>query len=59
MSERHRHRYEVNPDKISEIENAGLRFVGKDDTGKRMEIVELKGNNNSDEMLCMILDCVR
>lgn len=41
VDERHRHRYEVNPDMISEIEKAGLSFVGKDETGRRMEIVEL------------------
>jgi CTP synthase len=41
MKERHRHRYEVNPDYIEMLEKAGLNFVGKDDTGKRMEVVEL------------------
>ncbi|KAH1237373.1 CTP synthase [Glycine max] len=41
VDERHRHRYEVNPDMISQLENAGLSFVGKDETGRRMEIVEL------------------
>jgi CTP synthase len=41
MEERHRHRYEVNPDYIEELEKAGLNFIGKDDTGKRMEVVEL------------------
>ncbi|KAL2582068.1 hypothetical protein AAZV13_15G220800 [Glycine max] len=41
VDERHRHRYEVNPDMISPLENAGLSFVGKDETGRRMEIVEL------------------
>eukprot|EP00892_Ulva_mutabilis_P012095 jgi/Ulvmu1/9258/UM050_0007.1 len=41
IHERHRHRYEVNPDVIKNLEAAGLRFVGKDDTGERMEIVEL------------------
>jgi CTP synthase len=40
--ERHRHRYEVNPDYIQRLSNAGLPFVGKDDTGERMEIVELR-----------------
>ncbi|KAL1877085.1 hypothetical protein VTK73DRAFT_8893 [Phialemonium thermophilum] len=40
--ERHRHRYEVNPDYVEELEKAGLNFIGKDDTGRRMEIVELK-----------------
>ncbi|CAI8165254.1 MAG: CTP synthase [Methanobacteriota archaeon] len=42
VDERHRHRYEVNPDLISSIESAGLVFVGKDDTGQRCEIFELK-----------------
>uniref|UniRef100_A0A804QSS9 CTP synthase n=1 Tax=Zea mays TaxID=4577 RepID=A0A804QSS9_MAIZE len=37
VDERHRHRYEVNPDMVPEFENAGLQFVGKDDTGRRME----------------------
>ncbi|KAM1561343.1 hypothetical protein ACFX1Z_004480 [Malus domestica] len=41
VDERHRHRYEVNPDMISQLENAGLSFVGRDETGRRMEIVEL------------------
>lgn len=40
--ERHRHRYEVNPDIVPKLESAGMLFVGKDDTGKRMEIMELK-----------------
>ncbi|KAI1321830.1 CTP synthase ura7 [Mortierella claussenii] len=39
--ERHRHRYEVNPELISRFEAKGLQFVGKDETGQRMEIVEL------------------
>jgi CTP synthase len=38
VDERHRHRYEVNPDMVPEFENAGLQFVGKDDTGRRMEV---------------------
>ncbi|TFJ81514.1 hypothetical protein NSK_007155 [Nannochloropsis salina CCMP1776] len=41
VDERHRHRYEVNPDVVSDLEAAGLRFVGKDRTGQRMEILEL------------------
>ncbi|WVZ03799.1 hypothetical protein V8G54_024605, partial [Vigna mungo] len=44
VDERHRHRYEVNPDLISQLESAGLSFVGKDETGKRMEIVEFPGH---------------
>ncbi|KAL8129254.1 hypothetical protein V2J09_018409 [Rumex salicifolius] len=41
VDERHRHRYEVNPEYISQIESAGLIFTGRDETGLRMEIVEL------------------
>ncbi|KAJ1402409.1 P-loop containing nucleoside triphosphate hydrolase [Sesbania bispinosa] len=41
VDERHRHRYEVNPDVIGTLEEAGLKFVGKDESGKRMEILEL------------------
>ncbi|KAJ5192530.1 hypothetical protein N7449_008672 [Penicillium cf. viridicatum] len=40
--ERHRHRYEVNPEYIEKLQDAGLHFIGKDDLGERMEIVELK-----------------
>ncbi|MFA5889264.1 MAG: CTP synthase [Candidatus Paceibacterota bacterium] len=39
--ERHRHRYEVNPKFIQEIEKAGLIFSGMSPDGKLMEIVEL------------------
>jgi CTP synthase len=39
--ERHRHRYEVNPAKVKEIERAGLFFAGMCDKKERMEIVEL------------------
>ncbi|KAM3300620.1 hypothetical protein ACQJBY_041574 [Aegilops geniculata] len=41
VDERHRHRYEVNPDMVPAFENAGLQFVGKDETGQRMEIIEI------------------
>lgn len=40
--ERHRHRYEVNPEYIERLTAHGLSFVGKDDRGERMEILELK-----------------
>lgn len=39
--ERHRHRYEVNPEYISRIEDAGLVFSGKSKDGRLMEIAEL------------------
>lgn len=41
VSERHRHRYEVNPEIVSKVEAAGLYFTGKDETGQRMEYMEL------------------
>jgi CTP synthase len=41
VDERHRHRYEVNPDLIERIESEGLVFVGKDESGQRCEIFEL------------------
>ncbi len=42
IEERHRHRYEVNPEYIDEFEKHGLHFSGKDESGTRMEILELK-----------------
>ena len=42
LVERHRHRYEVNPEYIQQLSDAGLPFIGKDDKGERMEIIELK-----------------
>ncbi|GIL87264.1 hypothetical protein Vretimale_1778 [Volvox reticuliferus] len=41
IDERHRHRYEVNPDLVPKLEEAGMHFVGRDETGERMEILEL------------------
>jgi CTP synthase len=38
-TERHRHRYEVNPEYIADLEAAGLRFSGR--SSRRMEILEL------------------
>jgi len=40
--ERHRHRYEVNPQYVPLLEEQGLTFIGKDETGVRQEIIELK-----------------
>jgi len=41
--ERHRHRYEVNPAIVPDLEAAGLKFVGRntDKSGERMEVVEI------------------
>ena len=44
VDERHRHRYEINPDLVAQIESAGLKFVGKDESGQRCEIFELDGH---------------
>nr|KMM70927.1 CTP synthase [Coccidioides posadasii RMSCC 3488] len=42
IDERHRHRYEVNPEYVERLSETGLNFIGKDDKGERMEILELK-----------------
>ncbi|XP_023238773.1 CTP synthase 1-like [Centruroides sculpturatus] len=44
IEERHRHRYEVNPNFVADFENAGMLFVGQDISGQRMEIMELQGH---------------
>lgn len=41
ISERHRHRYEVNPKYVARLEKAGLVFSGKSPSGVLMEIAEL------------------
>ncbi len=41
-SERHRHRYEVNPDYTEEFESNGLIFSGTSKDKKRIEMIELK-----------------
>ncbi|MDR3282288.1 MAG: CTP synthase (glutamine hydrolyzing) [Candidatus Methanoplasma sp.] len=44
VSERHRHRFEVNQAYIERLEKAGWRFTGRSDDGSRMEIGELEGH---------------
>ena len=44
ISERHRHRYEVNPDYITQLEASGLVFSGRSPDGRLMEIAELPRN---------------
>ncbi|MFO7618739.1 MAG: CTP synthase (glutamine hydrolyzing) [Thermoplasmata archaeon] len=44
ISERHRHRYEVNPAFIGKMEAGGLRFTGRSKDGVRMEVAELPGH---------------
>ncbi|KAL9675445.1 hypothetical protein QQ045_003647 [Rhodiola kirilowii] len=45
VDERHRHRYEVNPEMIEQFEESGLLFVGKDETGCRMEVIEIRDHS--------------
>ena len=42
ISERHRHRYEINNSYVKRLEEAGLVFSGKSPDGTLMEIVELQ-----------------
>ena len=46
ISERHRHRYEVNTKYIAELEKAGLVFSGRSPDGVLMEIAELPKNKH-------------
>ncbi len=46
ISERHRHRWEVNPEYIKRIEAGGLIFSGKSKDGRLMEIAELPKNKH-------------
>ena len=44
--ERHRHRYEVEPKYVEELESKGImRFIGKDERGERMQMLELDGKS--------------
>ncbi|OAD53195.1 CTP synthase [Eufriesea mexicana] len=45
IEERHRHRYEINPKYIDDLEAAGLKFIGRDEENLRMEIAELEGHS--------------
>jgi CTP synthase len=41
VAERHRHRFEVNPTYVEQLQQKGLRFVAQDISGERMEMLEL------------------
>lgn len=44
--ERHRHRYEVEPKFVEQLESkGGMRFIGKDERGERMQMLELDGES--------------
>ncbi|MCZ6502884.1 MAG: CTP synthase [Gammaproteobacteria bacterium] len=42
IKERHRHRYEVNPNYIAELEAKGLRIAGRSIDNSLVEVIELK-----------------
>lgn len=44
IEERHRHRYEVNPKYVEQLEEKDLLFVATDESEQRMEIIELKSH---------------
>ena len=44
VSERHRHRYEVNPDYHHILEENGLVISGKSPNGKLVEFIEIPGH---------------
>lgn len=46
ISERHRHRWEVNPEYVEMIEKGGMIFSGKSADGRLMEVVELPKNKH-------------
>jgi CTP synthase len=41
ITERHRHRYEVNNNYVERLEQAGMRFTGRSMDGNLMEVVEI------------------
>jgi len=41
VMERHRHRYEVNPEYVKDLTATGVKFVGIDESGLRQEIIEI------------------
>jgi CTP synthase len=44
ISERHRHRYEVNPRYVETLEQAGLKIAGRSVDGQLVEVIELPGH---------------
>lgn len=46
ISERHRHRYEVNEGYVARLEKAGLIFAGRSEDGSLVETIELAGHDH-------------
>ncbi|MEJ7453581.1 glutamine amidotransferase-related protein, partial [Staphylococcus xylosus] len=45
IEERHRHRYEFNNDYRQQMEDAGMVFSGISPDGRRIEMIEIPGND--------------
>ena len=45
--ERHRHRYEVNPEYVERLHASGMSFIGRDEKGERMQIMEQRSASSS------------
>ncbi len=45
--ERHRHRYEVNPTYVERLHKSGMAFIGRDEKGERMQIMELPSGSST------------
>ncbi len=45
--ERHRHRYEVNPAYVERFEASGMAFIGRDEKGERMQVMELPSTSHT------------
>ena len=45
--ERHRHRYEVNPTYVERLHTSGMAFIGRDEKGERMQIMELPSTSSA------------
>lgn len=45
--ERHRHRYEVNPVYVQRLHASGMAFIGRDEKGERMQIMELPSRSST------------
>ena len=44
VDERHRHRYEVNPEYVKNLEKNGMHFPGQSEDGNRMEVLEIESH---------------
>ena len=45
--ERHRHRFEVNPVYVQRLHASGMAFIGRDEKGERMQIMELPSRSST------------